>query len=130
MGNCVARQWYVFWAGGVRLFLAGLRQAFTPKFTAREIFEMKGEEALPIVQELGFANLSMGALCLVAPFIGAPLAGAIVSGLYYGLAGFRHLTSREHRNAQRTLAMATDFLVFAVLATYVTFTAWNMSGAA
>jgi len=110
---------YVFWAGGVRLFLAGLRQTFQPQFTAREIFEMKTDEALPVVQELGFANIAMGALCMVAVFIhGMAIGGAIVAGLYYGLAGLKHAMS-ETRNSNRNLAMITDILISAVLAAYV-----------
>jgi hypothetical protein len=31
-------QWFVFWAGGIRLVLAGLQQFFQPSFTSREIF--------------------------------------------------------------------------------------------
>ena len=27
-------QWFVFWAGGIRLVLAGLRQFFQPSFTS------------------------------------------------------------------------------------------------
>src|SRR5580700_11599687 len=53
---------FVFWAVGVRLFLAGVRQVLQPSFTAVEIFEIHEPKALAIVRELGFANLSMGLL--------------------------------------------------------------------
>jgi hypothetical protein len=114
---------YVFWAGGVRLLLAGLRQVFQPKFTAQQIFEITDEKPLQIVQELGFANLSMGLLCLISPLIpGAPLTGAIVAGAYYGLAGLKHFTTKSTHTANRRLAMWTDVLVFVVLAIYTAFT--------
>lgn len=112
-------KWYVFWAGGVRLMLAGLRQTFAPGFTLKQIFEIDHKPSEHIVQELGFANLSMGLLCIVTlplPFLSP--AGAIAAGLFYGLAGLQHIR-KPGRNTQRTLAMVTDLLVFAVLATYV-----------
>lgn len=55
-------KWFVFWAVGVRQFLAGIRQVVRPQFTSEEIFGIKTKEPWPIVRELGFANLSMGAL--------------------------------------------------------------------
>jgi hypothetical protein len=55
-------KWYVFWAGGVRLLLAGMRQMSQPRFTAAEIFNLDNVKAFPIVREIGFANLAMGAL--------------------------------------------------------------------
>jgi hypothetical protein len=33
----IARRWFVFWAVGVRLLVAGLRQITQPRFTAEEI---------------------------------------------------------------------------------------------
>jgi hypothetical protein len=111
-------KWYVLWAGGIRLLLAGLRQTFQPAFTLKQIFEIDHKPSEHIVQELGFANISMGVVSLFTVMDLALLpAGALVGGLYYGLAGLKHLTGGE-RNTNRTLAMVTDMLVFAVLATY------------
>jgi hypothetical protein len=115
--------WMTFWAAGVRLSLAGLRQIGNPRFTAQKLFGMTGDDSLPIIRELGFANLSMGLLALLGLALGDKrlvLAGAIVGGLYYGLAGIGHIF-RGKRNAQRTLAMVTDLWVFLVLAPYVAF---------
>jgi len=53
-------KWFVFWSAGVRLFLAGLRQFFQPRFTAEEIFGIKSDDALPFVRELGAANFATG----------------------------------------------------------------------
>ncbi len=55
-------KWFVFRPVGVRLILAGLRQIADPTFTAATIFGVKEEAALTIVQELGYANLSIGML--------------------------------------------------------------------
>jgi hypothetical protein len=52
-GHMLAGKWYVFWGAGVRLAGAGIRQCLRPQFTAREIFSMKTDEALPIIREHG-----------------------------------------------------------------------------
>ena len=55
---------FVFWAVGVRLFIAGVRQVAQPQFTAESIFEIKDRAAFAIVRAAGFANLSTGTLGL------------------------------------------------------------------
>jgi hypothetical protein len=110
-------KWYVFWAGGVRLLLAGLRQVSQPRFTASEIFGLDNVKAFPIVREIGFGNLAMGTLAICTIFRGAWLVpAAMVVCLYYGLAGLGHLL-RDERNAQETVAMASDAFAFLVLLT-------------
>lgn len=112
-------KWTAFFAAGLRLFIAGLRQALQPQFTLKQIFEIDDDAAQPIVQELGFANLAMGAMGLFAllhPLL--TFAAALMGGLFYGLAGVKHVLAK-HRNADRTLAMGTDIWVFVVLAAYV-----------
>ncbi len=111
-------KWYVFWAGGVRLFLAGLRQVFNPGYTLGEIFGIDHPPSKHIVQELGFANLAMGTLgmcALLGPTVITP--GALVAGLYYGLAGVRHAFTPGH-SSKRLLAMITDLIVFVMLAVF------------
>ena len=112
-------KWFVFWSVGVRLMLAGLRQILNPTFTAETIFGVKERAALTIVQELGFGNLSiglLGGLSLVNPNWTIP--AAIVGGLFYGLAGIKHLTNSE-RNATENVAMISDLFIFVVLALYL-----------
>jgi hypothetical protein len=112
-------KWFVFWSAGVRLLLAGLRQYFQPQFTAHEIFEMKSDEALPVVRELGVANFSMGAvgvLSLLAQNFVLPVA--IAATIFYGIAGVRH-AMQPARSRNETIAMATDLFACAVLAAYV-----------
>jgi hypothetical protein len=41
---------FVFWAVGVRLFIAGVRQVAQPQFTAESIFEIKDRAAFGIVR--------------------------------------------------------------------------------
>jgi hypothetical protein len=116
----LAGAWMAFWAVGVRLLIAGLRQAFQPRFTSEQIFGIKSDDALPIVQELGFANIAMSIPALLSladkPML---LPAAITGGLYYGIAGAKHVVNSEERNLRRTTAMITDLLVFAVLAAFL-----------
>jgi hypothetical protein len=112
-------KWFTFWAAGVRLLLAGLRQTFTPRFTAQEIFKFQGEEVFPLVREIGFGNLSMGTLGLLSLYNPAfILPGAFVGGLYYFFAGIGH-TMAGHRNFKENFAMVTDFLIAIALLGFV-----------
>lgn len=112
-------KWFVFWAVGVRLFIAGVRQVVQPQFTAEDIFDVKEPGALPLVREIGFGNLSMGTLGLASLAIsGFLVPAAIVGGLYYGLAGAGHL-ARGGRNFAGQTAMVTDLWAFVVLAVFI-----------
>jgi hypothetical protein len=111
-------RWFVFWAGGVRLLLAGARQIGNPAFTARTIFEIEDAGVSRIVVELGFANVAMGLIGIAS--ILRPdwvLPAAIVTGLYYGLAGLRHIAN-SGRNRIETWATVSDLWAFVVLAAY------------
>ena len=111
-------KWFVFWAVGVRLVMAGLRQLFQPGFTAREIFHMEGDEALTLVRELGVSNFAVGVVGLAA--VAVPtfvLPSAITAGVFYGVAGARHVVETG-RSRNQTVAMASDLFVFAVLTTF------------
>jgi hypothetical protein len=59
-------RWFVFWGVGVRLGLADLRQFLQPLFTARNIFGMTSDEALPLVRELGVANFATAVVGLLS----------------------------------------------------------------
>lgn len=112
-------QWFVFWGIGVRLSVAGLRQMLQPRFTAEEIFELKEKAAYALVQELGFANLCLGVIGVCSLFHHAwVLPAAVAGGLYYGLAGVRHLFNRQ-RNLLENVATYTDLAFFAVVAIFV-----------
>jgi hypothetical protein len=115
----LAGKWFVFWSGGVRLVLAGGRQLIQPRFTSKEIFGIASDDPLPLVQELGVANLAAGIAATASiAFPSFVLPMAIVGAIFYGAAGIRHLRD-AHRNANQNLAMATDLLVGAVLVVYV-----------
>jgi uncharacterized protein YjeT (DUF2065 family) len=108
-------KWLTFWAVGVRLLVAGVRQIIQPRFTAKEIFQTLDTSSLPIVREVGFANLSMGILATWSIFHPDWIApAAIVGGLYYGFAGLGHLP-QHNKNAKELTAMISDLLVSGVL---------------
>ncbi|APW44850.1 hypothetical protein RS694_12385 [Rhodoferax saidenbachensis] len=108
-------KWFVFWAVGMRLFLAGVRQIAQPKYTAQVILGLKSDEVLLVVRELGFANLSMGLLGLATLAVpGWQLAAALAGGIFYGLAGINHAL-QPHRNRLENVAMVSDLLASAVL---------------
>ena len=112
-------QWFVFWAVGVRLMLAGLRQWLQPEFTAREIFRLSGTEVQQVIQELGFANIALATLGLIA--VAAPgfvLPAAVAGGLFYAAAGLRHIQTPD-KTRNETIAMTTDLWAAAVLAVVV-----------
>src|SRR5262249_11532090 len=69
-GALVAK-WFAFWSVGWRLFLAGVRQVTDPSYTARTILGLDGDESFILVRELGFANLSLGALGVLSMFVPA-----------------------------------------------------------
>lgn len=118
-------KWFSFWGVGMRLGIAGVRQAFNPAFTARDIFEIEDAQVHPIVRELGFANLALGLLGLLALIPGWAAPAALAGGLFFALAGWKHITARE-RNLTRTVAMASDVFIAVVLALYLLLTALGM----
>jgi hypothetical protein len=112
-------KWFTFFAVGVRLFLAGVRQVRQPAFTAAEIFKVSDPGAHPIVREVGFGNLSMGTLGLLTLLMPNWLIpAALAGGLYYGLAGIGHAFNPE-RNEKEQLALVSDLAIFVLLAVFV-----------
>jgi hypothetical protein len=112
----VVAKWYVFWAVGVRLSLAGLRQIVQPRYTAETILGLKGAESLFFVRELGFANVSMGSVGIASLFAASWVTPAAMLGaIYYGFAGINHCFHKG-RNKLQNLALVSDLFAAAVLA--------------
>lgn len=108
-------KWYVFWALGVRLFLAGLRQTLQPAYTARTILGLEGAECLVLVREVGFANLAMGSVAMASLYLpGWVIPAALAGGIYYSLAGINHIF-RKPRGRLETVAMTSDLFAGCVL---------------
>ncbi len=111
-------KWFVFWAVGVRLVLAGLRQVVQPQYTAKTILGIEGNDALLVIREHGFANAAIGAVGILSILVpGWAAAGGFAGGILYGLAGVNH-AMQVNRNRLQNLAMATDLLAATVLLTY------------
>ena len=112
-------KWFIFYAVGVRLLLAGIRQIKNPDFTAKEIFHIESDAVLPIVRELGFANLCAGLVGIMALFIPQwRMVSAFSSGLYYCIAGLYHFIKKP-AGINEQFALITDIIIFALLAIYL-----------
>ena len=108
-------KWFVFWAVGVRLLLAGLRQMIQPAFTARTVLGLKSEESFILVRELGFATTAIGSIAAATVFVpGWSMPMALVGAIFFGLAGANHAT-HEGRGKLQNLAMISDLFIAFVL---------------
>jgi hypothetical protein len=111
----VVGKWFVFWAVGVRLFLAGLRQIIQPRYTAESILGIKDAGATLVVRELGFANTAIGSIGMASILFPAwVVPTGIVGTIFYGLAGINHVTHKQRNNLEN-VAMTSDLFVAAVL---------------
>lgn len=111
-------KWFIFSAVGLRLFLAGIKQATNPAFTAKEIFHIDSADSLPIIRELGFANLCFGLVGIVSLFMPQwRVVSAFGSGLYYGVAGLQHLLKKPV-GINELFALVSDILIFILLLVY------------
>jgi hypothetical protein len=112
----IIAKWYVFWAVGVRLGLAGLRQMIQPRYTAETILGIKSEEPLLLVRELGIANTAIGSIGLASLFVPSwVLPAALTGAIFYGIAGINHVF-HQPRNKLQNVAMVSDLFAGLVLA--------------
>lgn len=115
VGAPLIGKWFVFWAVGCRLFLAGMRQIVQPGYTARVILGLKHDESQLVVRELGFANIAIGSIGIVSLFMPSwRLAAALAGGIFYGFAGVNHAL-QSHRNRLENVAMISDLFAALVL---------------
>ncbi|QFR31653.1 hypothetical protein [Ancylobacter sp. TS-1] len=110
-----ATKWFAFWAVGVRLLLAGVSQILKPGFTLKTILGVEAPHAHVIVQELGFANVSIGLAGLLSIVFSIwALPVAFIGGLFLGLAGLNHMR-RPDRGLRENVAMISDLWAAGVL---------------
>lgn len=108
-------KWFVFSGVGLRLFTAGLKQTCDPSFTSKKIFKINDEACLPVVREIGLADISFGTIGILSfVFPELRIASAASGGLYLGLAGIAHLV-RKQNSSKETFAMISDLYILAVL---------------
>ncbi len=111
-------KWFVFWAVGVRLLLAGARQYFQPAFTARDILGIDSPGVFVLVRELGGANAAAGVIGLASIILPTfVLPSAIGSGIFYFVAGIEHLKEKQ-RGTKEAVAMVSDLFAALVLIAY------------
>ena len=112
-------KWFVFWAIGIRLFTAGLRQVSKPAFTAVEIFHITDKDSQVIVRELGFANICFGALGILSVLVPEwRSAAAFAGGLYMGIAGVYHIIKKPV-SFNEVIAMVSDLFICLVMTVYL-----------
>jgi hypothetical protein len=110
-------KWFIFWGVGIRFLTVGIRQIFKPELTAEGIFGIKDKKSLILVQELGFATFSIGVLATLTIFNQSwLLPTSIVGGLFFGLAGIRHIFKK--RNFEENIATYSDLFIFLVMLIY------------
>ncbi len=111
-------KWFVFWAIGIRLFTAGMRQIIKPGLTAEGILGIKDKAAWTVVRELGFANVGMGLAGILSLWLPdwRP-AVALIGGLFLLLDGVQHATNK--RNFEESVAMYSDLFIGFVTAAYL-----------
>jgi hypothetical protein len=111
----LAAKWFVFWALGIRLLMAGVRQVIQPSFTAPSIFRIDDPGAAKLVSEIGFANVAISAIAIASLFLPGWLAPAGTAGaLFLGLAGVQHAKNCG-RTAKESIAMVSDLAVAATV---------------
>jgi hypothetical protein len=95
-----------------------LRQLLQPDFTAKEIFRSTSD-VLPLVRELGVANISMASVALLSfampTFV---LPAAISAAIFYGIVGVGHVAAHD-RSQNENIAMVSDLFLSAVLLLFV-----------
>jgi len=112
-------KWFVFWAVGVRLFAAGIRQVAKPLFTLQQIFHIQNPAGQVVVRELGFANICFGLIGMLSLFIPhwRP-AAAFAGGLYMGIAGVYHLIKKP-ASPNEVVAMVSDIYILLTMGAYL-----------
>jgi hypothetical protein len=109
-------KWLVFWAVGIRLLLAGVRQIFQPRYTAEVVLRLKGDDCKRVIRELGFGNFAIGVLGVGSLLFSHRwlLPAAIAGTVLYGLAGVNHFLHKA-RGTNENVVMVADVLVAVVL---------------
>ena len=101
-------KWFVFWAVGMRLAAAGIKQVADPAFTASRIFGIADPASHVIVRELGFGNLSIGLLGLLTLLLPTWIEpAALAGGVFYGLAGAQHLVQGRRNTKEMSRCLPT-----------------------
>ncbi|GAB3958507.1 hypothetical protein GCM10028805_52980 [Spirosoma harenae] len=112
-------KWFLFWAVGVRLLTAGLRQAVDPVLAAKSIFHQSAQDSFALIRELGFANICLGLMAILSVFVppSRPVA-ACAGGFFFGIAGITHHLKKPLSPAE-WIAMVSDIFIASVMLGFV-----------
>jgi hypothetical protein len=111
-------KWFIFWAVGLRLFTARIRQTINPSFTAETIFLITNKDSHVIVRELRFANICFGLIGILSLFFPDwRIVSAFGSGQFYGIAGINHLIKKP-AGSNEMIALVSDLFIFLCLLLY------------
>jgi hypothetical protein len=112
-------KWFVFWAIGIRLLTAGIKQVLDPAFTAEKIFHLTDKGSHVIVKELGFANICFGLIGVISLFIPQwRMAAAFAGGVFLALDGINHIIKKP-AGLNESIAMISDLFIAAIMAAYI-----------
>ena len=115
-------KWFIFWAVGIRLFTAGIKQASDPAFTGTKIFKFTHTESFVIIKELGFANIALGVMGILSLINNDwRVMAAICGGLFFGLAALQHFV-RKPDSKNEWIALLYDVAVCVLVLVYLAFT--------
>ena len=115
-------KWFIFWAVGIRLFTAGIKQASDPKFTGTKIFKFTTQESYVVIRELGFANIALGVMGILSLINDSwRIMAAISAAIFFGLAALQH-AARTPESKNEWIALLYDTTVFLMLGIYLAFT--------
>lgn len=113
-------KWFVFFGVGLRLVTCGMKQAISPGFTAKAIFELEDSKSYPLIRELGFANICTG-LCgiLSLVYINFRITALFIGSIYYGLAFLQHAIRKEKNNTELFVTLTDLSIVLELLLPFV-----------
>ncbi len=106
-------KWFTFWAIGISAVTAGFMQIFNPAYTANLLNVNMSD--FVVIQELGFANLSMGSLAVLSlKQKNFRLPAAIVYGAYILLCAAIHVTRIKEISYGETVSLVADVWIMII----------------
>ncbi len=108
-------KWFIFWGIGIRQLTAGVCQTLNPAFTAKML--QLTDSSFVAINEIGFANFSIGMTAVIALFLSSWRKPAgFCGGLYLGIAGVFHITRiAEGMHINEVYAMISDIFILIII---------------
>lgn len=114
-------KWFLFWASGIRLFIAGIWRVSDPEYIAIKVFRININENYAMIRELGIANIALGCMGILS-LINEHwrLLAAITSAIFFGLMALQDF-SRKSDTFNEYIVLVYDSTVFIVLVFFCVF---------